>query len=290
MLQGTIMKGYSGFYYVNVEGVEIECSLRGKYRQTKQSFLPGDIVNITMQPDGTGVIERVEPRKNQLIRPPIANVDQVIIVMALKEPEPQLGLLDRLLVLAESKGIYPVICFNKADIAQEELDVAYTYEKIGYKVIVTSTISATNISKLADVLRGKVSVFAGLSGVGKTSILNAISPDLALKTGAVSTKIKRGKHTTRHVELIALPSGGLVADTPGFSNLNIEDIPSNRLSLYFPEFSGEKIVCRFNPCLHHREPSCGVKAAVESGEIASSRYANYLILLDELVTAERRYR
>ncbi|MDW7675356.1 MAG: ribosome small subunit-dependent GTPase A [Bacillota bacterium] len=289
MAQGILVKGYSGFYYVNIEGQEVECSLRGKFRRKKQSFIPGDFVRVSLIEPGKGVIEEVLPRKNELIRPTVANVDQVVIVMALKEPEPQLDLLDRILVLAESLELKAVICFNKLDKISEAPSLIETYTKIGYVAIATSAKTKENIAKLVSLLNGQVSVFAGLSGVGKSSLLNAIQPNLSLKVGNVSDKIKRGKHTTRHVELITLPTGGMVADTPGFSNLSLESLSPNILPYCFPEIEQVQDKCRFNQCLHHKEPDCAVKLAVEAGEIAESRYHNYLNFLSESVNAERRY-
>jgi ribosome biogenesis GTPase len=289
MEEGILLKGYSGFYYVNIAGKEVECSLRGKFRRKNQNFLPGDIVSVSLQSDEKGVIENVAPRKNALVRPPVANVDQVVIVMALKEPDPQLALLDRLLVLAKSMELEAVICFNKKDKTEEEPEIKGVYEKIGYPVVLTSAKKRYNIDLLINKLKGKVSVFAGLSGVGKSSLLNAIKPNLSLKVGQVSEKIKRGKHTTRHVELITLPEGGMVADTPGFSNLSLGDIPSQYLPHFFPEIERIQSACRFSQCMHHKEPDCAVKQAVEQGEIASSRYENYLIFLEELIGQERRY-
>ncbi|MBS4024618.1 MAG: ribosome small subunit-dependent GTPase A [Clostridia bacterium] len=289
MVEGILVKGYGGFYYVNIDGIEVECSLRGKFRRKNQNFLPGDTVSVSLQGDDRGVIEDVAPRKNALVRPPIANVDQVVIVMALKEPEPQLSLLDRLLVLAESMDLEAVICFNKEDKIVQEPEIIAIYEKIGYPVVLTSVITMHNIDALTNRLQGKISVFAGLSGVGKSSLLNAIEPNLSLKVGQVSEKAKRGKHTTRYVELISLPEGGMVADTPGFSNLSLGDIPSRYLPFCFPEIEKIQSGCRFSQCMHHKEPDCMVKKAVEQGEIASSRYDNYLIFLEELIGQERRY-
>lgn len=289
MLTGILVKGYGGFYYVNVNGQEIECTLRGKFRKKKQSFLPGDFVTISLHDNGTGTIEEVSPRKNHLIRPPVANVDQVVIVMALREPAPQLELLDRLLVIAESLEINPIICFNKADKVEDYIEITDIYKKIGYQVIVTSAIHNLNVDQLKNSLKGKITVFAGLSGVGKSSLLNMIKPELSLKVGQVSEKIKRGRHTTRHVELISLPDGGMVADTPGFSNLELSNIAPNHLSFFFPEMEKVQNECRFSQCLHHKEPDCAVKLGVDHGTIEADRYKNYLTFLDELRNRERRY-
>ncbi|MGF7185701.1 ribosome biogenesis GTPase [Desulfitispora alkaliphila] len=295
MEKGKILKGFSGFYYVDIKGEEIECSLRGKYRRKKQDFLPGDEVEISIIADNKGVIEKVIPRKNQLVRPPIANIDQVIIVMAVKEPELQLTFLNRLLVLAEYKEIRPIICLNKADLLdeneQEEVkDIIRDYETIGYKVILVSAKQNLGIEEFREELQNKTTVFAGLSGAGKSSLLNKIHPGLSLKVGEVSKKIKRGRHTTRHVELMPLSTGGIVADTPGFSNLELSEIPSNYLSYCFPEIERKQVDCKFTGCRHIKEKSCAIRDALEKNEILESRYNDYMHFLEEIEETERRYK
>ena len=232
MVEGIIVRGYSGFYYVQNGEREWECSLRGRYRIKPQDFLVGDRVVIQPLAEGKGVIERVLPRKSRLKRPPIANVEQVIVVMALAKPEPDLVLLDRLLVLAGVEGIKPVICLNKEDLVSRETVESYSaiYRNI-YPVLITSVKKGTGIQALKETLRGTISVLAGPSGVGKSSLLNKIQPGLSLKTGAVSGKSQRGRHTTRHVQLLQVEGLGYVADTPGFSRLNLPPMLREDLSL-----------------------------------------------------------
>lgn len=290
MLKGIILRGYSSFYYVLAENKEYECSLRGKYRVKKQDFLPGDNVLISTVDNNKGVIEEVLPRENQLVRPPIANVNQAVLVMAVKNPMPDLQLLDRLLIIVEHQGVTPVICFNKLDLdekAGEEL--GSLYRNIGYKVILTSTKNNYGIGELREQLKNHISVFAGSSGVGKSSLLNMIQPGLALKTGDVGIKSRRGRHTTRYTSLLPLQGGGLVADSPGFSRLYLPEIKREELGHYFPEFDEFAQLCKFNTCLHHKEPDCAVKNALENSLIDPGRYNNYLIFLSEVIAKERSY-
>ncbi len=291
MSEGIILKGYSGFYYVQAGEKLWECSLRGRFRLHAQDFLPGDRVKISPLKGHKGVIEEVLPRTNALVRPPVANVEQVIVVFALVTPQPDRNLLDRILIQAEAAGVNPVVCFNKADLAlPPETDAAVElYRSIGYEVILVSAKSGQGVEELRRVLEGKTSVFAGPSGVGKSSLLNAVHPGLQLKTGEVSAKLRRGRHTTRHVELIPLDGGGLVADTPGFSSLDLPPMQREELSRFFPEFLEHAPQCKFSTCLHRLEPQCAVKAAVELGRIDSKRYADYLAFLTEVIEQERRY-
>ncbi|KGG81121.1 GTPase RsgA [Caloranaerobacter azorensis H53214] len=291
MLEGIIVKGIGGFYYVKVDDKIYECRARGLFRKKKITPLVGDRVKIRIsREDNTGFIEEIFERKTELFRPPVANVDQVIIVFAVKNPDPNLWLLDRFLLLAEFKDLDIVICFNKIDlISEEELKFLNdVYLKAGYKVINTSCVSGIGINELRQILMNKITVFAGPSGVGKSTLLNNIQPDLQLKTGEVSRKTNRGKHTTRRAELLELNTGGWVVDTPGFSSLNIDFMEEEDLSLYFREineFSGE---CRFVGCRHYKEPDCSVKKAVEENKISKTRYNNYLMFLEEL-KKNRRY-
>ncbi|MDK2823502.1 MAG: ribosome biosis GTPase / thiamine phosphate phosphatase [Clostridia bacterium] len=292
MFEGTVLKGYSGFYYVKYNQQIYECSLRGKNRIKKIKFLPGDKVTFEPISQEKGVIEDLLPRKNELIRPPIANVEQVIIVSSLVNPEPDLWLLDRLTILALWNDIKPILCLNKADLSSQEkiANLKKIYEQAKFKVLVTSAKKNLGIDDLKGVLKDQISVVAGASGVGKSSILNAIQPDLRLQIGEVSLKLKRGKHTTRHVELIPLHFGGLVADTPGFSSLNLpEDIMREQLSFLFPDFDQYRNNCKFSTCLHKEEPECSVREAVQKGELAQNRYNNYLAFLEEVIKQERSY-
>ena len=294
MLEGTIIKGYSGFYYVACEGTVYECSLRGKNRKKIVKFLPGDKVTFTADGDSLkgGAIEEVLPRKNELLRPPVANLDQLVILAAVYDPLPDLRLIDRLTVFAKWNQITPVIIFNKCDLVSEDEQqkLVDVYKASGFPVYMCSTVTGQGIADIKAVLHGKMSVLAGNSGVGKTSLMNAISDKWELATGEISDKSKRGKHTTRHVELFQMDKDTLIADTPGFSSLILpEDIKREELSRLFPEFLSRLGDCRFATCMHKNEPDCAVKEALENGEIAQSRYDNYLAFLEEVIQQERRF-
>ncbi len=291
-MQGHIIKGYSGFYYVARENKIYECSLRGKNRKSKTDFLPGDIVEFEAINDDKGVIERVLARKNQLIRPSVANVEQIIIVTSAKDPQPDLMFVDRMSVIAMYNKLEPIICFSKGDLLNEEEKQSLweIYKPSGFTVIFTSVVSGEGIDVLKDLLHGKISVFAGNSGVGKSSLVNRVTERDFSQIGEISAKLKRGKHTTRHVELFALDETSFIADTPGFSALSLpEGIKREQLGRFFPDFMEYLEKCRFNTCLHNSEPDCAVKEAVQGGYIAKSRYENYLILLNEVIAQERSY-
>lgn len=297
LAQGTIVKGYSGFYYVAHAGALYECSLRGKNRQKKVKFLPGDKVLFRIGSgvdDDTrgGAIEEVLPRKNELVRPPVANLDQLVILSALSDPAPDLRLVDRLTVFAQWNEVTPVLCFNKADLVSKEAQahLAEIYAPTGFPMVFCSTVTGEGIAELKALLKGKFSVFAGNSGVGKSSMMNAISDQWQLATGEVSEKLGRGRHTTRHVELFQVDADTLIADTPGFSTLTLpEDVKREELSRLFPEFLARLSDCRFATCMHKNEPDCAVKASLAAGEIAQSRYDNYLAFLEEVIQQERRF-
>lgn len=291
MLEGVVIKAYGGFYYVRAGEQVLECRLRGKFRLQKLNALPGDVVKVTDLGKGQGVVEEILPRKNELVRPPIANVEQVLLVFAGHDPEPDLSLLDRLLILAETQGLEPLVCFNKCDLLtrEEREALAGIYKETGYPVEIISAREGIGLDRIRMALQDRISVIAGPSGAGKSTLLNRIEPGLALKTGEVSEKIGRGRHTTRHVELLQLSFGGLVADTPGFSSLYLPEMQREDLAGYFPEFAAYRGQCRFIGCLHDREPDCGVKEALEQGKIARERYANYLAFLAEVKEKERRY-
>jgi ribosome biogenesis GTPase len=292
MIQGIVLKGYSGFYYVFAQDRVWECSLRGRFRIKAQDFFPGDRVRIMPAANGKASIEEVEQRSNVLTRPPIVNVDQALLVFARTSPKPDYNFLDRLLIQVSEAAIKPILVVTKIDLAnataKKEEDLFAYYEKIGYQVYPVSNINGQGIEKVRDCLTGKTSVLAGQSGVGKSSFLNALCPDFKLKTGQVSNKISRGRHTTRHVELMVC-AGGLVADTPGFSSLFLPKIKKEDLASYFPDLEPYLGCCRFSSCLHNKEPDCAVKEAVRNKDILPLRYEHYLLFLQELIINERSY-
>ena len=294
MINGKIIKGIGGFYYVDTENGLYECRARGIFRKNKITPLVGDRVSISVvdEENKKGVVEEIEKRDTELVRPPIANVDKALIVFAIKNPAPNLSLLDRFIVLAEKENLEIVIVFTKVDLdADGELleELKSIYEVSGYKVIPVSNKLKLNIDKIKEELKENTVVFAGPSGVGKSSLLNEVDKNFELKTGEVSDKIKRGKHTTRHAELLKLECGGMVADTPGFSSLTLDDTDESELKEYFIEFD-KYDDCRFGSrCIHENEPSCAVKEAVENGDISKKRYESYIQLLNEIRSGKRRY-
>ena len=294
MINGKIIKGIGGFYYVDTENGLYECRARGIFRKNKITPLVGDRVSISVvdEENKKGVVEEIEERDTELVRPPKANVDKALIVFAIKNPSPNLSLLDRFIVLAEKENLEIVIVFTKVDLDTDgELlgELKDIYEVSGYKVISVSNKLKLNIDKIKEELKENTVVFAGPSGVGKSSLLNEVDKNFELKTGEVSDKIKRGKHTTRHAELLKLECGGMVADTPGFSSLTLDDIDESELKEYFIEFD-KYDECRFGSrCIHENEPSCAVKEAVENGDISKKRYESYIQLLNEIRSGKRRY-
>ncbi len=292
MYSGRLIKGIGGFYYVDVKGETFECKARGLFRKKKITPVVGDYVEIDIldKENKKGVLEKINNRHNELIRPSVSNVDQAVVVFAVTQPDPHLSLLDRFLVLAESQNLNIVICFNKIDLLEQEeySKIINEYKSIGYKVILTSTNQKKGINELKNELKNKTTVFAGPSGVGKSTLLNSIHPGLKLQTGEISSKISRGKHTTRHAEIIPIEEDSWVVDTPGFSSLNMNFIEESQLELYFPEFMKCVDKCRFNTCKHINEPNCGVKDAVELNKISGSRYNNYIQFIEE-IKKHRRY-
>lgn len=291
MPEGKIIKALSGFYYV-LDGEDlIQCRGRGVFRKRNITPLVGDYVEYEAENDKEGYILSIGDRKNELIRPPISNIDQAVLVFSALEPTFSTMLLDRFLVLIESKNVEPVICVTKMDLVEDPKGLQAfmeDYRTIGYTVVETSSEKMEGLAALEDYLAGKTSVFAGQSGVGKSSLLNAIRPELELKTDEISSSLGRGKHTTRHVELIPL-SGGLVADTPGFSSLDFDGIEVEDLSECFPEMAERSAACKFRGCIHLNEPKCAVKQAVEKGEIPSYRYDHYLQFIEEIKERKPRY-
>lgn len=291
MPEGQIVRALSGFYDVRTPEGDVRCRARGIFKKKKHSPLVGDIVRYEMTGPMEGVVTKIRPRKTELIRPPIANVEQAVVVCSLRRPDFQPEPVDRFLVHGEREGLNVVICLTKADLLEErdELDrIRGIYDPAGYPVIVTSVRTGEGIEEMKQALAGTLSVFAGQSGVGKSSLLNALCPDLGLETGEVSRKLGRGRHTTRHVEIIDLPEGGQVADTPGFSQLSFAGMEAEELGGCFPEMRLRTPECRFRGCLHRNEPDCRVRRAVEQGEIDPGRYRNYLQFLTE-IEEQRRY-
>lgn len=286
MFDGKIIKGVGGNYYVDTELGLIECRARGLFRNKNISPMVGDNVTIrvTKENNKQGYIESIYDRINEMKRPPVSNVDQIIIVFAIKNPEPSFLLLDKLLVLSEFNNLMPIICFNKSDLTTDEYnnEVYSKYMNTGYKVIFTSKYDQNSINGVKNILKDKITLFAGPSGVGKSSLMNAIGENLDLKTGEISNKLKRGKHTTRHAEMYKLSYGGFVVDTPGFSSLDINEIRPNELTNYFPDLLQYSGQCKFNNCIHNKEPGCKIKKAVKEKLISESRYQNYIRLLEEL--------
>lgn len=280
-MNGIITKGIGGFYYVRAEdGLEYECRARGIFRKERITPMIGDHVAIDCEENGKGSVVKIYDRSSVLIRPPVANIDQMILVIAAASPDPNIFLIDKMLINAEISGIQPILCINKSDLENRE-DLADIYSKAGYTVLITSAEDEVGVDELHDVLKNRVTAFAGLSGVGKSSLLQLIT-DQNLETGAISEKISRGKHTTRHVELFELPEGGFVLDTPGFSSLEIEGIHAEDLWRYFPEMANTEGQCRFRGCSHINEPDCAVKALLNSGQLAQSRYESYKEIYNKL--------
>ena len=292
-MEGRIVKGIAGFYYVYVEKEGLfECKAKGVFRNRKEKPLVGDKVDIDVlsKEKMEGNIKRILPRKSELIRPNVANIDQALVVFALKEPDPNLNLLDRFLIGMERQQVKTVICFNKSDLVSDEYlqQMKHIYENCGCQVLSSSVYEQKGIDEIREVLKGKTTALAGPSGVGKSSIFNMVSPDFKMETGSVSDKIKRGKHTTRHSELIPIGEDTYIMDTPGFSSLYTNEFEKEELKYYFTEFEPYEGTCRFLGCDHVHEPDCAVKEALAEGKIHPIRYENYLEMYKEL-KEKRRY-
>jgi len=276
---GIIVKGIGGFYYVAVQNSIYECKARGIFRKNEITPLPGDRVRISVLDEAKkqGNIEEIFPRETVLVRPAVANVNQLVAVIAVKSPEPDLLLLDKLLVTAEKKGMKAVICINKIDLdtQDEHKRIINAYSATDYDLVLTSSKIDTGYDRLKEVLKDRISVLAGQSGVGKSTILNRLMNASIMKTGEVSEKLERGRHTTRHAELIMLDNGGHLLDTPGFSSFELADIKCEELQYYYPEFSSFIGNCKFTGCSHIAEPGCSVKAALEQGLIDRRRFERY---------------
>ena len=292
-MQGKIIKGIAGFYYIYAQdGNVYECKAKGIFRKDNFKPLVGDNAEISVldQEAKEGSVTAILPRRNSLIRPAVANVDQAFVIFAMEDPKPNFLLLDRFLIMMEQQGIPAVICFNKKDLGEkEELERLYlTYTGCGYQVVLSSTLEGEGIDEIRQILRGKTTVVAGPSGVGKSSITNCMQGEIQMETGEISRKLKRGKHTTRHSQVIPVGENTFLMDTPGFSSLYLMDMEEQELKDYFPEFRKYDDQCRFQGCRHIHEPGCRVKEALEEGEISRIRYEDYLNLYEEL-KEKRRY-
>ncbi len=291
-MQGKIIKGIAGFYYVHVAGSGVyECKAKGIFRKDGVKPLVGDDVEmeVTHEKDMEGNIMRILPRKNELVRPAVANIDQALVVFAVTKPKPHFNLLDRFLVMMETKEIPAILCFNKADIAgdAEIAGLKAVYENCGYPLIFTSAKKEENIDRLKELLLGKTTAVAGPSGVGKSSLINRLQSGVKMETGSISRKIERGKHTTRHSELIMLGDESYIMDTPGFSSLYAGNMEKEDLKYCFPEFAPYEGKCRFNGCGHIHEPGCAVKQAADEGKIHRIRYEDYVMMYRELQERKR---
>ena len=292
-MQGKIIKGIGGFYYVHTPEHGIyECRAKGIFRKEKVKPLVGDQVSMDVidQGEHTGNVTEILPRKNQLIRPAVANIDQALVIFAAVSPKPNFNLLDRFLVTMEYQQVDTVICFNKCDLATEEEKKALVdiYGQSGHKVLLTSAKTGLGREALGQILRGCTTAVAGPSGVGKSSLINALTPKANMETGDISRKIERGKHTTRHSELFALDKESYICDTPGFSSVYLPELEKEELKDYFPEFQEYEEGCRFQGCVHIHEPDCKVKEALAQKKISQIRYENYKCLYEE-IKDKRRY-
>lgn len=286
-MQGKIIRGIAGFYYVYVAGSGVlECKAKGIFRKNHLKPLVGDFVSVTLldEEKNKGNIEEVLPRRNELIRPAVANIDQALVIFALHRPNPNLNLLDRFLIMMAQKDIPCILVFNKSDLTeegeQEALEAAYGGS--GCEVLFVSAREEEGIEEIKKRLRGKTTTVAGPSGVGKSSLINLLQSEVSMETGAVSEKIERGKHTTRHTEFITIGENSFIMDTPGFSSLAIFDMEKEELEQYYPEFAPYREECRFKGCSHTHEPECRVKQAVEEEKVSRIRYENYLQMYEEL--------
>lgn len=285
-MKGKIIKGIAGFYYVHTPEGVFECKAKGVFRKEKLKPLVGDNVEIEIVDDEKllGNITEIFPRSNSLIRPAAANIDQALVIFAIVKPDPNYNLLDRFLISMHQQMIPTVICFNKKDLAsaKEQQELYEAYRQSGCEVMFVSGSRQEGIDRIREVLRGKATVVAGPSGVGKSTIVNALTPEAHMETGEISRKIERGKHTTRHAELFAVEEATYIMDTPGFTSLNVAGMEKEELQGFYPEFEPYEPYCRFGGCVHINEPVCGVKEALAEGKISRIRYDNYCRIYEEL--------
>ena len=292
-MKGKTMKGIAGFYYVGVaESGVYECKAKGIFRKDKIKPLVGDDVEIEVlnEEEKLGNIVKILPRRSELIRPAVANIDQALVIFAAREPKPNLSLLDRFLVIMEKQDVPVIICFNKQDLCDEEevRRLKEIYESCGYPVVLASAKKNEGIEKIRKLLRGKTTTVAGPSGVGKSSLTNLLQNEVQMETGEISKKLGRGRHTTRHSQIIQIEEDTWIYDTPGFTSFYVEKVEKEELRFYFREFSEYEGTCRFQGCTHTHEPGCMVKNALEEGKISKERYESYLELYGEL-KEKRRY-
>ncbi len=290
-MQGKIIKGVGGLYSVQVKDLGVvECSAKGIFRHDGLTPLTGDDVEIELldEKDMEGHITRICPRKNALIRPAVANIDQALVIFAAAQPDPNFNLLDRFLIQMERAQIPAVLCFNKSDLVTEEVCRRYAsvYQASGYPCLFVSARTGAHLPELKKLLQGKCTAVAGPSGAGKSSLINRLQDTVCMETGSISKKLGRGRHTTRHVQLIEIQKDSWIMDTPGFGSLDVTEILPEELKNYYPEFT-EQTPCRFLSCMHVKEPDCAVRAAVEAGQISRQRYDNYVDLLTKLKEVKR---